>query len=328
MEKKTYYQELDWMRAIAIALVPITHASYNEIFSSNTIIAYSDIFAHLAVPIFVFISGFLCFKQSAKKILLRIPRILLPYLLLSILCQVVKFRSDILGNLPVILYNLLTVDSFGIYYFVFVIIYLYLFAILLNKFADKIKWILMLVILISIPFFVWSSVKDNNLYLISRELYYRFPLNWLLFFVLGMWFKSLKDVSRLMTFKKQILLIFILSIIILIIANELGYWVIYGSIFWALMSVSGIFALYSNFYQKKPIKAVRYLSEVSYSIYLLHILPIAFMFYFVNLSDNTIKTYPILITFIMFVIVMFFSILVREITKLIFKSKSKFLVGS
>ncbi len=327
-KQQKYLPVLDWLRAIAISLVPLTHASYNELFNVNKIVAYADVFAHLSVPIFVFISGFLSLGATPQKIKERLPRILLPYLLMSIFCQVVKFRDDLIGNFWTIIYNILTADSFGIYYFVFVIVYLYLFAIILSKYQKHLGKFLLITLFISIPFFIYSAIPSQNLYQISRELYYRFPLNWLIFFIAGMWFKANDIFLKLQQFKIHFALAFLASLTLLVIAGELGFWVVYGSIFWFIFSSLGIVAIYLLFENVKVYPIIKYLSETSYSIYLLHIIPLAFLYYFISIPDSAIVAYSLPITLVLAVAVTIFSIIGREVTKYIFKDKSPYIIGS
>lgn len=328
MDKKPHYAVLDWLRAIAILLVPLTHASYNEVFNANKIVAYFDVFAHLSVPIFIFLSGYLSLNLTAAKLTERLPRILIPYTIMSIICQVIKFRSDIAGNLITILYNILTGDSFGIYYFVFVIIYLYLFALVLNKYQKYLPHIFGIILLVSIPFYLYSTIESNALYYVSRELYYRFPLNWLTFFVAGMWFRKDDIFSKLARYKQYFTVGFLFSAVMLVVAGELGFWVIYGSMFWFVASSFAIVSGYLTLEHHQPPRFITYLSEVSFSIYLLHIFPLAMLYYFITITDATIVTYSLPLTIALAIGVTLFSIVVRETAKFIFKDKSSYLVGS
>jgi surface polysaccharide O-acyltransferase-like enzyme len=330
-KEKKYYPQLDWMRAIAILLVISTHASYNEVFNANSIVAYIDIFAHLSVPLFVFISGFLMFDVPKEKILSRLPRILLPYLLFSLFCQIIKFRTDLSGNIGTILYNILTGDSFGIYYFVFVLFYLYFWGMIVNKYKKYINQIMIVLLLVTIPFLIFSTIKENNLYFISRELYYRFPLNWLFLFTFGMWMKFMESNKEFYTvmFKQRFLFLigFILSIVLIFISNSFGLWVIYTSLPWFIYSLLGILTLFL-FLQFTPPVLIKYLSNTSYSIFLAYILPLAFLYYFFPISDAVIVNYSLPLTVFIFFLALLISIIVREVSKIIFKSASNYIVGS
>jgi peptidoglycan/LPS O-acetylase OafA/YrhL len=243
---------------------------------------------------------------------------------------VVKFRDDFVGSLGTIFYNILTGDSFGIYYFIFVLVYLYVWGIFVNKFKS-IGGVLLVVLIVTLPFLVFSTFPENNIYFFSRELFYRFPLNWLFFFTFGMWVKSMEQdkmfYTNMQKNKYLILASFLLSILLIIFSNNIGLWVIYTSLPWFIYSLLGIMTMFL-FLQFTPLKIVKYLSDASYSIFLIHIFPLASLYYFFQISDELIIKFALLINILMFFISILVAILTRETVKRIWPSASSYIVGS
>lgn len=153
MSHKTKKTEIDLMRGIAILSVIIIHVSgyFTNIKQINGLMitmATIDFFAHFAVPLFVFISGFVLMLSSKEKIILktfykrRILKIIPPYLIFSTLYLLLSSLtlSPFSLNIPdfsIILLKLLTATSFSHLWFIALIVQFYLVFPLLRKFSQS-----------------------------------------------------------------------------------------------------------------------------------------------------------------------------------------------
>lgn len=153
--------EIDGLRGVAILAVIVIHTSanftqidtINSLLISNLVI---DVFAHFAVPLFVFISGYVLSSKyqqvTATYYSKRIKSITLPYISFSIFYLLCSTLYNAELPPPNAIYNLLT-GGYGYLWFLLMILQLYLLYpflrnrvmnqyILGSAFVAQLTWIL------------------------------------------------------------------------------------------------------------------------------------------------------------------------------------------
>jgi len=333
-----YYQNVDYFRATAIICVVFIHATISTIdaakYTPFLFGLLQDLFL-FAVPAFFFISGFLTLNSSYQKIFQRLPRIVIPFLLFSIACQTIKYYPNLIENLSNILVNILFGESFAAYFFVFVIIYLYLLAPIFSKLQKYLTHIFLIVLSFS---FIFLILQDLNIIFqqnLPEIFWMRNPLLWLPFFLFGMLFKKNEKTISNQIKKKNLFF----ALIILVILEIISYvffvksFVGYGGIIWFLYSfIACIFLFFVFKNLPKTPKLVFFTSKKSYSIYLLHIMPIQFttiiLFQKFSISREIIIQYFPFIVLALFLAGILFSVMTVKITRTLFGKYSKYIIGS
>jgi probable poly-beta-1,6-N-acetyl-D-glucosamine export protein len=145
--KKSYDFSVEIYRAVAIIAVVLIHSTSNTIdlpthslsFKTGVIIRQ---FINFAVPVFLFISGYLAkpIQFNTKSIIpyykKRTARLMIPYLIWSIL-GIIFLQSFFDFDLKKILLHLLTGRCVGIYYFIIVLFQFTLLTPLLIRFINN-----------------------------------------------------------------------------------------------------------------------------------------------------------------------------------------------
>lgn len=138
--QQNWFTEIDYLRAIAIIAVLIIHttddtAAVKQLTGLTFSLIYIEELARFAVPMFVFVSGFVLYnkyklelpmKEFYKK---RFIVILIPYLIFSVIYYMVNSH---LGLLPPITFNLLITSIFnfnaaGHFWYIHMILTFYIF---------------------------------------------------------------------------------------------------------------------------------------------------------------------------------------------------------
>jgi len=276
---------LDSLRAIAILMVVYIHASIGA--SSSTqymLVDFIDALIRFSVPLFVFISGFLSVNVGVKKILSRLPRIILPFLILSLMGQIIRGGLAVFSHPYELFWRVFFGDTFGIYYFVFIILYLYLLTPIINYFKKFIFIILPLCLSCSLIYLLISEYHlSDSIFFNNYEFIKRSPFIWLSFYLFGAFLRIyLKEILQKIS-KTSISIIFIFISII----YAMNYFLKFtpeqsvGGFIWFIYSFTAIlfFVIYSSNWKRSVL--MEHISGISYPIYLLHILPIQFFTLFV-----------------------------------------------
>lgn len=236
--------EIDLMRGIAILAVIIIHVSghFTNIKHINGLMvtmAILDFFAHIGVPLFVFISGFVLTLSTNKKSFntkifykKRLLRILPPYLFFSIayilLSSVVLKPIGInLPDIQAVFLKLCTASSFSHLWFIALIVQLYLVFPLLRKFAQT-KFFTLATILftvgvqiiwqISTQYLLFTVKSDNVLQPLIKSYLAGAFISYLGYFLLGMYFAKhnsniLGQLKKIKSYWLVVLMILLLSLI-------------------------------------------------------------------------------------------------------------------
>ena len=199
--------EIEYLRGIAILFIIAIHSFgycyrmnfHNFLFYFNTAL---DVFSHIGVPIFVFVSGFvlaikyhddLSLKDFYKK---RIPKIVIPYVTFSIfylLGYQFLLRSQLLQNqrelsqltLNEVFFRLISGTAHYHLWFIILILTLYILYPLIIKiygfFSKSHKEHVLLIIFFSIQ----SMMCILNHYYPTTDLFFLVFLSYIFYFVLG-----------------------------------------------------------------------------------------------------------------------------------------------
>jgi peptidoglycan/LPS O-acetylase OafA/YrhL len=276
--KKTRYLEIDFLKCVCILTVVYIH-SISTSFSPGNFLGYlaGDI-TRFAVPGLFFASGFLFDKKkyTTKEILWKkFLRLIPPYLFCSICFQVIDApgltvaRNDL--NSCDFLKNIVFGNTFGIYYFVFVLFYLFALSIFFRRLSKKVVllvWVFSFFVLFL--FFKGLIARTESMFW-----FFRHPFIYLFYYLSG-WIFSLYYHSIVSCLKKYYYKIIICGFGI--ITTLLFYTRICGNDFYDFPVVSQFFIILSVFVivglgvprRKSASPKIVFLSKNSYGIYLLH----------------------------------------------------------
>ena len=281
---QTRLEFADNARGIAILMVLIIHSAkrydcgvfWNEALSALSVLSLS------CIAVFLFLSGYLVGNREWKPTHLwkRCSRVLIPYLIVSVFAflygDAVAMISGGVPEKAKLLLRLLLGHSFGIYYFVFVIVGMYVFHFFMVKWAVDPKNLAIgfLIVLIA-HHVIYPTFVEPHIGVIGKRFYTnRFPF-WPFFFYLGVWLSKpgmahvVTGIQRFFKTYWGIALFVGCGLAHVILAsNGVGNSGKYDSIACSVWSVVTISMMVSLDY-KLPFLA--FLSRYSYSIYLMHI---------------------------------------------------------
>ncbi len=271
------FHEIDVLKCVGILTVVYMHSMSTSFDVSNFLcILLRDIF-RFAVPGLFFGAGFLFNKNDVSTgqiIKKKMIRILPPYIFCSLCIQFLNLPglNFTLENLDAkqLIFNLVFGDTLKIYYFIFVLFYLYVFSLFLRLVPDK--WVLVIwgVSFLLILFFV----KKVNFQGYSFFLLFRHPFIHLFSYITG-WVFFLYYEKVTFIFKKHFTAIIFTGIILEIVI--LAFTRMHGRYFCAfpILAQCHIYIcitllLILGIKTVKYQKTIRYFSNYSYGIYLLH----------------------------------------------------------
>lgn len=333
MISNTHFHGLDYLKALAILMVVFIHSSISAYKSNQYVVLdFIDYFFRVSVPLFIFISGFLSYEINFNKVLNRLPRIVIPFLIFSSLGQVLKAIQLGSVNYLDFFYNVLLGKTFGTYYFVFIILYLYLLAPIISRFLRYLNSLLLFSTFTSILYLMGIEYNFTNSFLFDNsDFVLRSPFIWTSFFLFGFWCKKYYDKISII----QPIVIGALSIPLLLFygANYFLHFtsqVGFLSLTWFFYSfVAILFLFVTSVKFKKNILASR-ISKHSYLIYLIHFFPIQFFTQFVA-KNNPFITFFVGENYAISVLFIFLTSLIFSLVSIMFFStipKDKyFLVG-
>ncbi|MGM8212346.1 acyltransferase family protein [Virgibacillus sp. W0430] len=311
-----FINEVFWLRCTACLAVTLVHAIHNGYyFYPEPTIYHSGIYLlHLSVlfgvPVFVFISEFLL----AQKYLTRVPKgfmkkrvkiLLFPYLFMNfIYARMILDTWSVQGYIKQLFQTVFLGES--ALYFIIIIFQFYLLHVIFKKHLDRLQAKIIIpsafiVNFVYLAFFNFTSAPDHPFAQYIWKTGYWLPfIGWLFYFVLGFYcgkhFEKVKDIFRY----KWITVLLIVPVPVLVIMVFMTkYFLVSPSSKRVDMLVYASTILFLLMYLaqkiKKVPKLVMFISNYSFSIFLLN------MFFFVLLRNVeppaflNILTYTILV---------------------------------
>ena len=335
--------KLDFLRALAIISVLIIHAVLfyepsEKIGIEMLVGGWLTMTVRPCIAIFLFLSGYL-FKTDFKDVsylIKKYKRVILPYLFFSLITLIIRGKTQIIDYItsrPVdILIDILIGNTWGIYYFVFVIVFIYALAFFILKtpqFRVHLISITLLLFVLNLLQGAYYNSLINILNIANTEFarFYseRFLLSWPFFFFLGIIFKKyngqlLIDNHKSLVTYCWIYIFTIYSFLYFIGVDNID---VFNSVIGTFYSLATIaFLLQFNIRNE----FLNFLSKISYSIYLSHIL---FIDQFKNISHSLEIEWPFLSWLIIgFSVSLIGSIIVYLIAKILLKEKSGIIIGA
>ena len=326
--------KLDFLRALAIIGVLVIHSAgrYADSELENIVGGWIGLVARPCIAIFLFVSGVL-FRQNQDISYLkhRVKRVIYPYLFFSIFALSYKeIFIDLSENINVLLLKILTGGTFNIYFFVFIIICIYIIAFILDRFGIIEKYITSL-LLISLmvnllhvsyfrQLFDFFDIKDE-----FKDYYYlRTLLIWLPYYLFGIWYRSFKLEKTILENKVLIRITWIFVIVfysflyVIKIGNIGGYDSVIGTIY-SLATI--LFLLTFNIKSK----VIYFISKISYSMYLSHIF---FVYALRDTAPLLWTAVPFWLGLVSFVLSFIGAVCVYYLAKLLFRSRSLYIIGA
>jgi peptidoglycan/LPS O-acetylase OafA/YrhL len=342
---KNRWFEIDLVKAACILGVVCIHSISRRMFTLDPVGFFLSDWTRFAVPGFIFAAGFL-FKKGPvdiKRLATRLlTRIIPPYVVCSLIIVFLGLAER--GGRPVlvtrttILGDLLLGNTIGIYYFVFVIIYLYAFSFVLRLLSARTilaLWVctIVLTIVFYLNPFIWvpTSLKP----VLPRgtfELFFivmRHPCVHVFFYMSG-WAANLYY-PRIRPFLAKCFTPF-LSIAIL--ADIVVLYFIYQPKLdyspkqlmiqvHVILTISSLLLL--GIRKKFFISAVEYLSRNSYGIFLVHF---PFVRYVQRLFPEATARFSFSYSTLVWLGGIVGSIVVIEIAKIVLRKYSPYVVGA
>ncbi|CAM2061242.1 membrane hypothetical protein [Desulfovibrionales bacterium] len=315
---------LDLARAAAILSVVAIHAAENHIVStalSERLVIFLMDSSRFSVPTFLFLAGYLFRRHNLTLNYLahRFLRVALPYLYVSLAVIPFQWNKYTYPSLFIswgcVLRDLLLCNVVGIYYFVFIVLYLYLLAYIFHRYGGSARlllWLLPLLYATNILDQQWSKTMLEHLNLTDWFFFYRYrtPLVYSLYFISGMAFKLHRGMGIITRQRRTVLSCSILYILLrLLLPDKMGITPYEPLFYFAIL----FFFLSLNVDGHGQIgRWVRFLSTASYTIFLVHIL-LLYMARNILLMIWHIETYPLLVNASLYVFALFSSIAVRVI---------------
>lgn len=267
IEKRNY--NLDLIKSVAIFFVIFSHYFLNTGFYSieytNKIITVSFVLKNLSVtcvPLFLIVTGYLMNqKEPSKKYYLNLIITLVKYMLISIICLIVrKFILYDHTSIKQLIIGIFTFETNPYSWYVNMYIGLYILIPFLNIIIRNIKDnkklfifnIVLLSLLTSIPKFInyWVIIYPINYYFIGAYIQYYRP-----------------EIKKYINVFLIICCIFLELMISHFIGKNANIFNSYGMFLNLIKSIS-IFLLLNSFQIKKRIRALEVISKHTLSIYL------------------------------------------------------------
>lgn len=338
-------QEYDFLRAFAIITVVISHVftKFDQTPLEFEIKEYINTIIRFSVPMFLFLAGVLSRIDQAERKkywFKKSMRVLIPYFVFAIpglLYPIIKYNWT-LDNYREVVASLLLGYKFG-HFYIFVIILMYILGFVVHKlkFTNKINVLLLVTFLMQTLWLIFDEAiykhfnTHANSFLqfnLQELIFFRNPFTWFFFFVLGLWYQQPKYQNF---FKKYKYIFGISSVLLLIIIILMRYFNIgdytpYGSVIWSIFSTVLIFTVLNVKVQNDKIKKViTYLSDRSYSIYLIHYI---FLYIFIEAYEKNYLQIRYVSNFFIFIFIFSISLLIIELIKRGIPKYSKLIIGS
>lgn len=306
MQTAARNQKIQYFRGLAIIAVVLIHTCPSGLWQVGI-----KPFINFAVATFLFLSGYLTRTENTdwqsffKK---RIIRVLIPYLIWSILYSIILSSHLTLKGLII---DILTARATGHMYFIFVYIQFVLLTPLLGKLAtSKFRWTGWLVTPAALLiFYYYPLIPGQTLHPVFVKAYGLSFLGWFTFYYLGLLLGN--NLLQIDHKSKNILLLFIISIAIQVVE---GYMLLrYGvsncgtqlKLSTVLTSTLFILLAYKYIRSERQLfssKLLLTIGNYSFGIYLSHIL---FRYLFSLIPHFDVIPYVINSTIILFASLLF-----------------------
>lgn len=328
--------KLDFLRALAIIGVLVIHsvARYADTEIESMIGGWFNLIAGACIASFLFVSGVL-FKQNQDSSYLkyRVKRVIYPYLFFSTFALIYTYYTNCLkfvDDVKIILLKVLTGGTFNIYFFIFVIVCLYIIIFMLDKSGILGKYIASLLLISLVvnllhasyfrQLFDFFNIEDK-----FKDYYYlRTLLIWFPYYFFGIYYRSFKLEKTILENKVLIrvtwifIVIFYSFLYFIDIDNIGGYDSVIGTIY---SFATILFLLTFNVRSQ----LIYFISKISYSIYLSHIF---FVYILRDAAPLFLIEVPFWFGLISLVLSFTGSLCVYYIARLVFKSKSIYIIGA
>lgn len=327
-DRITYY---DVLRAIAIIGIIAAHAAgIGYQFTTSNINFWGTVIwreiTNFSVPLFIALSGFFLAKKNVETpkeyrafINKQLLRVLIPFISWSVIYTIISYIYD--TPIKTLLLRFFTFQATGAFYFIILIIQLYLLLPILKKVATK-KGIIICTLISLLMCSIFSYLryfKSIN----PPPIIIGGPFTtWIMFFVIGIYCgKTTINISNITLILSAILFL-ILSIFetyfIFSKTNDIYNAVTGVKISCFLYATSIILLLFKNA-NNKNYKILPYIGQVSFGIYLSHIIFLTFVSGILNKIAPILNSYGLvkqllLITFTTLSCLIFASI-VRKINR-------------
>lgn len=276
-------RNFDFMKAVAIICVLIIHCAFGceSTGGANQQIAdWLGTFTRPCIAIFLFVAGYFFTRNTSRaQMFLRLKRILIPYLLFSVLAflyqtRVIHALETFLAQPGLVLRDLLIGNTWGIYWFIPVILTNSLLGWwLIRDNRPSLIWITLAFFVINLIHTAYFDrivalagiADDPGLWLYS----YRFYVSWPFYFFFGALAHQYQLVRVFRTNRKAVVLLWLLVFVTYNLLFAFG--VVqpggYNSVIDTLASLSAIAALCTL---QVNVPLFSFIGETSYTIYLFH----------------------------------------------------------
>ncbi|MDY4574250.1 MAG: acyltransferase family protein [Intestinibacter sp.] len=324
----------DFIKSIAILGVILGH-SLSLVLTRRAemqlLADYLTVVFRVVVPAFLFVSGVLHKKGlSFAQILMRIKRILSPYVFFAVIMTVIYIALGDHTFLSRYIVRFISCEVHPVYYYVFVMIECLFIAFLFEKICGYRKMLIPLYLVVLIYSIISANFSKEILCALNISnnmvdfITYRNPFLWMHYYLLGMIFKEY-NLEKFIVSNKYVVRIFYVSLVLTYMVFRyfhIGDLDGLNSVITMIVCLAGIMMLLTiEVSSEKWI----YLSSKSYTIYLAHV-P---FYYFVSLlwDRYTGISIPVMVVSNM-VILGGGAMLVCVLGKMILKDKSYYFIGS
>lgn len=329
--KGNRYKELDMLRGIAILAVILIHISGVVITSSQIDIETETFFiiinqlSRFAVPVFLFLSGLgLTLSQKMSEgYFVFLKKQILKILPLYLLWSVVYLIAGNLGQQISPLEAIKSITSGGSYYHLYYVPLIIIFYILYPflRGISKNNAAIILILLITV-----SSQWADELFSTGLLKEQRNPLNWCIYFVVGIWFaQHLEEIKEKVKARQKLIAMLYFVATAGIVCEAFIYMKIGISLGDATTSMRPSVIIYSiifvlfimtlQFQNKNVTYVLNQLSKVSYGVYLSHAIILASCS--VLFAKLGFRTGSVTFAIVSLVIVLSLSIIITKVVDLV-----------
>jgi len=279
---KHHFFEIDVLRSISILTVVLIHSIDAEMgAATHNVEKFLGDWTRFAVPGLLFASGFLFKKGSIACGPLAVNllrRIIPPYLFCSLIILIFDLPGQppgsVSADLSEIVFNLVFGNVIGIYYFVFVILYLFGFSLLIRRLPVFFIWsiwgstvVLTILFYIYLPFFIPVGPKHFFFFLMRHPCVHLLP--YLTGWLFSVYYQHIRAFLK-HNFNLLLPVLIIFDTILIIIVQFVDTFTIRQLIIQVHIYLF-IFFLFLFGIERSRLKAVvSFLSQNTYGIFLIH----------------------------------------------------------
>lgn len=289
---KKFISVIFWMRAISCLGVVLTHSisvtlGQNPDLEKNEWPTYVQLFLMFSTPTFVFITEFLnsyIYGGELKKGFFRKRLLFLgvPYMFVNVIWT---FNHHSPTNIMEFIdgFLLVSIRGYSVTYFIVIIFQFYILHMIFGKILSKVKPFPIIIASIIITSMYWGvrlifPAPDNLIGSLiwgkeGQTIFFGWITYFLLGYYIGIYYHSF--MSKIRDYKYHIIGLFIASIIIVILTHNLGINSAIGSkrLDTPIYTTAVILMFFLlNTYVKYVPKFILFISNYSFSIYLLHLM--------------------------------------------------------